>query len=790
MKKLAFLLFVLVSLTACGGGTGFDDSSDRSQYRELSLDRESSDAITTVGEVDWYHFRAVETNNVLQVRLSGETDTPQVEFLVTVYEKNANGDLVRLWADHAPEDAALPANLVLNIPIPEPKDLYIAVRDLLDDEAAPQTRYRLQLAYTNPTTDNATFGQATDLGSVESEGICHTDAIETVADVDCFSFSVAADGVYSVAATFNDADISTPVRLEMKLYEADGTSIYPAAGETVLNTRYRVYLEAGQHFVVLQDRGKNDADAFAQYTVCIHPLTVAEVMQNDNELTADAMTQDTGAAHPKYDVQAAIAYQQDQDWYFVPVDLPSGTEFQTLKLTFGDTVPAGNNFPFQILIKEDGGSDIMDHEYPAGEDQYTVQVRVTPGDHLIAVRPSADATVTEGLNYTMRVEVIGVEDAAESAPNDNDTLATADALVTPADTVTGKISFRGDNDWYQVDVPNDVTDQILGIAFQAQSTSDVAYCVEIMRGGDLWTLSDTNHLDTATQLKTSFYAAAGTESTYFIKVCDCQGDDGDDIAYDLSITTSEIAPVGDVGAMNDATLNPEGKPTIYVSETAERSLISGIFETGEAVDVTCAIYPQYTPVFKANNQLLKYSSLDANNQYVSDWIAGFVDYQGDQDWYVLDINPMIPAGGSEIPEDWYYDIQVRFYTPGSDVEYTWKLYRDVSRGGAPNQVVVERTPGTTDIDYADDRDGIMAAWATSLVTDPTAAVTQIVPDSGQPFWIGDPWQNDRFYLAVSDFNYTRLSDSVFNPVPDDDWGYDAPYYFQVRLTFHPDVSNP
>lgn len=790
MKKSGFLLFILICLSACSSGNGSDGSSNEVQYMELSLVRESSDAIETVGEVDWYHFRAAETNNVLQLRCNGETSNPQVEFLVTVYEKDADGDLVRLWADHAPEDAALPADLVLNIPIAEPKDLYIAVRDLLDDEAAPQTRYRLQLAYTNPTTDNATFAQATDLHSVGGAGICHTDAIETVADVDCIRFSVPADGVYSVEAAFKDADISTPVRLEMKLYEADGTSIYPAAGETILDTSYRVYLEAGEHFVALQDRGKNDADAFAQYTVCIDPLTVAEMMQNDNELTANAMARDTGSPHPKYDVQAALGYQQDEDWQVVPVDPPVGTEFTTLKLTFGDTVPAGNNFPFQILLRQDGGSDIMDHEYPAGESKYTVQVRVDPGDHLVAVRPSRGATVTDGLDYLMSVEVIGVEDAAESPPNNNDSLSTADALTTPADTVTGKIGFRGDNDWYEVEVPNDTNDQILGIAFQAHATSDVEYCVEIMRGGNRWTLSDTNHLDTATELKTSFYAAAGTESTYFIKVCDCQGDDGDDVAYDLSIATSDIAPGGAVNELVDPTLNPEGKPTIYVSETAERSLVSGTFETGEAVDVTCAVYPQYAPVFKANNQLLKYSSLDVNDQYVSDWIAGFVDYQGDQDWYVLDIEPVIPAGGSEIPEDWYYDIEVRFYTPGSDVEYTWKLYRDVSRGGAPNQVVVERTPGTTDIDYVDDRDGIMAAWATSLVTNPTAAVTQIVPDSGQPFWIGDRWQNDRFYLAVSDFNYTRLNDGSFNPVPDDDWGYDAPYYFQVRLTFHTDVSNP
>lgn len=798
MKKSGFLLFILICLTACGGGTG-SDATDEAQYRELSMDSESRGAIETVGDVDWYHFRAVETNNVLQLRCNGETSVPEVEFLVTVYEKDADGALVRLWADHAPEDAALPANLVLNIPIPEPKDLYIAVRDLMDDEAAPDTRYRLQLAYTNPATDNATFGQATDLGSVGTGGICHTDAIETVADVDCFSFSVPEAGVYSVAAAFNDPEITTPVRLEMKLYEADGASIYPAAGETVLNTGYRVYLEAGEHFAALQDRGRNDADAFAQYTICINPLTVSEVTQNDTEQTASGMTEDTGSPHPKYDVQAALAYQQDQDWYRVSVGAPTGTEFQTMKLTFSDSVPPGNNFPFQILLKKADatGADIVDHEYPAGAADYTVQVRVKaedgqpplvyPVDYLIAVRPMPGATVTEGLNYTLRAEVIGVEDGAESPPNDNNSINSADELVIPATppyTVTvddGKISYRGDDDWYKVEVPNGTDDQILEIDFQAANTSNVEYCVEIMRGSDLWTLSDANHqTDVPTRLKTSFFAAAGTESTYNIKVCDCQGDDGDDVTYHLAMTSSPV-PTG---------VPDEGRSPVYNSETYERGLISGDFDTGQAVDVTCAIYPQYAPDFKANNQVLKISSMQqSGNQYVSGWIAGYVDYQGDQDWYVLDIQPMDSA------QTWYYDIEISVFTPGSDVEYTWKLYRDVAREGLTNQVVVDRMPG---IDMAFDGDGVMAAWATDLVTDPMEAVAQTVPDETAPvdsplrenIWISNSWQNDRFYLAISDFNYTRLSNGSFNPAPDDDWGYDAPYYFQVRLTYHPGASNP
>ena len=101
------------------------------------------------------------------------------------------------------------------------------------------------------------------------------------------------------------------------------------------------------------------------------------------------------------------------------------------------------------------------------------------------------------------------------------------------------------------------------------------------------------------------------------------------------------------------------------------------------------------------------------------------------------------------------------------------------------EILVRHDPVTTD--------GILAAWATDLVmTTPAPVVNKTVPDAedDDDFWVGDLWQNDRFYVSLSDFNYTRIDTDQFNPFPDDDWGYDAPYYFRVKLTFHPNESNP
>jgi hypothetical protein len=50
---------------------------------------------------------------------------------------------------------------------------------------------------------------------------------------------------------------------------------------------------------------------------------------------------------------------------------------------------------------------------------------------------------------------------------------------------------------------------------------------------------------------------------------------------------------------------------------------------------------------------------------------------------------------------------------------------------------------------------------------------------------------ETFYLGLGDFNYLRIpgTDDT-NDEPDDDWGYDTPYYFTIQLTYHPGQAFP
>ena len=779
MKRLCLLLVFWMGLAACSS----QDEPSGSGMTELSLSERSSGTIAEVGEVDWYHFNAIEANNVLQINCNGESYNPPVDFLVQVYERDPEGKLVRIWGDHAPEDSALAADIVMNIPITQPRDLYISVRDLMDDEASDQTRYWLALAYTHEAVDNDTFAQATPLGVDDPEG-CVSDIINTVGDVDCFGVEINTPGVYNIHSTFEVYD-TTPVRLNINVFDDNGDLVYTARRVQETEYDWSLYLETGQYHIVVQDEGRDDADASAPYTLCITSVGVDEAMLNDTPLTAQALSPDSESTVPTYTAEAALAYQQDQDWYAVDVADASG--FQTLKLTFIDSVPDGIAAGFEIVIVDPQSEELLVHDHPNGANGYAVQVKVNPGRNLVGIGSADGTTISEALDYELTIEVITVDDLAETDGDGNDTMTTADTLIAPDASVEGKIGFRGDVDWYDITIPDSTDDLVLSIFLTAQDLSLVEYCVDISNGAPLATLSDTNGLDAPTQLKTSYFVPSESEDRHFyIRVGDCQGDDGDDVAYELRVKTDSVP----------ATVAPHGTDTtIYSSESDEFDQSASpdhdaaAFATAAAIQVECAIYPQYDPEFKANNQVLKVGELDGNNQWTSDWIAGFVDYQGDQDWYVLDIQPKHPLGDSNImiPENWFYDIQIQFYSPGGDVEFTWKLYRDRVTA---NGIVVERTPGTDGLLNVDDRDGIMAAWAMDLVTSPMV-VTETTPAPGVDFWIGDAWQNDRFYLSISDFNYIFTDGRQLRTVPDDDWGYDdARYYFQVTLTYHPDYSTP
>ncbi|MFV1951905.1 MAG: hypothetical protein ACC630_08145, partial [Nitrospinota bacterium] len=104
MKKVyscvPVLLLILLLCVGCGSGNTSETEADANDagVQELTLNEKASGTISENGEVDWYHFQAVEANNILQVNCSGNTYRPDVDLLVTVYQLDNTGKKVRLYA--------------------------------------------------------------------------------------------------------------------------------------------------------------------------------------------------------------------------------------------------------------------------------------------------------------------------------------------------------------------------------------------------------------------------------------------------------------------------------------------------------------------------------------------------------------------------------------------------------------------------------------------------------------------------------------------------------------------
>jgi hypothetical protein len=392
------------------------------------------------------------------------------------------------------------------------------------------------------------------------------------------------------------------------------------------------------------------------------------------------------------------------------------------------------------------------------------------GDHLLLVKAADDQKNPVQAPYTVSVEVLDVDDPAESQGDGNDSLGTADELTSGV-AIDGKVAFRGDEDWYRIDVDT-TTPKVLEIFLDTAAAGRVEHYLSLMRDGVIKKIHDADGSDGPTELKTGVWVPRSTTAphtaTYLIKISDYQNDEGDDGVYTLQANIIDIpAAVPDGPAIGPA----------YFDEITEQEGAAGVeveLETTSLVQAT----------FNANTTLLDYrygaagitqtANPDGTTTISFPWIAGYVDYQGDQDWYQIAMQTLDPDNPDD---DWYYDIDVRLVSgAATDIEYVWKFYRDSN----DNDLLVDRqTESDGFIGFVGDLDptdnGVLDIDTQSLTDD---------------LWVGEPW-NGNFYFVVSDFNYVKLPDSyAINPWPDDDWGYSAAYYLKITMIYHPGRSRP
>ncbi len=778
MKK-NLLLLLTIFLVACSS-----DSSNKNSLVELEVSdgniissKTKSGTIATVGEVDRYKLNLVESNRTLQIKCTRtNTDTEDVDLLVNVYEENANGELVMVTGDHEEEGNYDSADVRVSVTIDQPKELYVHVRDLLDTQSS-DTPYHISAYYEADPDGNDSFLNSTTL---TIGGDAARDAIGRDGDVDCFNFTVTEAGIYDIQVLFEPFG-PTAVDLAIDLYAADSVDpIDSRDKKDVVLTKLVHYLVPGTYNVLVYDIGKDNFDNTSLFNVSVSRRDVEEILQNDT--AENAYDADTDGFNG-----ASIDYYSDLDFYRIDTSAPADIKVMTLNFSSEASMKyrlSLYNIETPETFNLESASPAFTHNYQGGENgdgDYQVDMKLENNeDYYLLVQPFNGEEVFVAGPYTASVSLESISDADEAGDgNDLD----SDAIdITAGSPHTGKIAYRGDIDWYYITIPTANEDRVLSFNLDIPETDRVEYAMTIIRDNRAEESSsysvDKNIFNGSVEhrsvdLKTSFIVPAQDpasfgDATYQIKVFDFQDDDGADANFSLSWSIDTIpdslgAIPGSIGAAS------------YNDEKNEKNN-------------TQAINIDYTNggngSFKANTTFLTFDNDtdDVATTVTLPWVGGFIDYQGDEDWYGLDLSePLVPTDTS-----WYYTISVEIVaqsTNGSDVEYTWEYHPDSNNDG--NVHANRCSPSARHCS------GVQASGGDTSIA--IADLNSTSSDNGN-IWLGSgdqlsDWKGMVFF-RISDFNYMYTATDTPNLTPDNDWSLDVPYFFRVTLTYHPGALSP
>ncbi len=788
-KKTALCAIIAASVTACGGSDGSE-----TEQQGLNKNLEATGSISSVGDVDWFEYNVTQANEIVNINVRSNVLRADVELLATAYEKDSDGNLVRLYAEHAGVNSATTANLNLNLLIKEPKTIYVSVRDLKDD-AADGFDYRVSIDVSNSNDQTSSFEDALSLNQT-----CQSDVIGAPNDVDAFSFIVSEKGVYSFITDFQQT--SDKVHLAIKLYNEDGTLVESLSEPTSQGTLYPMvhFLNPGTYYAMVADDGRNGIkfDSASPYTLCAAKIDSDEVGTNDTQDGAEAVA----LAASETAINGSLDYNKDADWYELSLPAKQDGDFQVLDINF-DASSAQGYYEYEVTVVDANGVEIMTHIQNSASQSYNSQLKVsgdnapyylviTPvGGKIYTASNADDDSYVSSAPYEARVSVIEVDDLDDVAGNDTPETATELASGVEA---TGKIAYRTDNDWYQITVPNQTDYQVLEVFLETDQAGAVEYSLAVVGAKVEKTVEDLLGSDGITILKTSLVIPKnpdGTGTTYFLRVRDFQDDDSNaESGYRIMARTFSIPD--DFASSTD-----QPAAAIYHDEKTEQDNLNDLSNDQKVLlEVEETIFDrQFSPdtstlVFEGDNANPAFSKVvtDGTTIFTSPWIGGYVDYQGDQDWFKLNLqaltatqvkldeegNAMLDGEGNELlvaDSNWYYDLKVEMLSAGSEVEYVWKLHYD--KNG--NQAVYDFPSSTGDGVSASNGDTTSAQEAINLIT-----------GDDEEFWRNEQLKGV-YYLKVADFNIVDAS-KVYTQYQDYDWSYDEPYYLRLTLTYHSGLS--
>lgn len=782
-KRTALCAFIGSLATGCMESGDGDNAGDRTGAGN-GADFLATGAIERVGDVDWYEFTTTEDNQELAIKVQSKTVRPDIELLATVYKEDESGNKVRLYADHSTEGSVKTPEVDIALVIDEPQTIHIAVRDLRDDEADGYD-YLLSIDAAAGADRSSSFADAISLN--ES---CQKDVIGSRDDVDTFSFNVSEAGVYRFITEYEKKDADSP-DLIVKLFAENGALISQTKDAAIGGKTFAMvqYLQTGTYYMVAEDYGHDQFDTYSPFTVCASASQSTEAGKNDDLESATAIT--LGSV-----IEGSLDYDLDQDWYQVPVQVSGNGDVNILYLEF-DTTTAHDAYRYDVKVVDASGNALFTHSHNAVSGGFNTELKVeSDGPYYLVVTPVGDAVYTESdkgdvitnADYSAIINTQTVTDIGERDGND-----AIDEFysLSNGETVNAKISYRGDLDWYGLTVPSneDVIVEVFLETENQNSGGDVDYSLAVFDSDVIRILDDELGGDAPTKLKTSFFMAARDDAqpnTLKFRVKDILDNDANaQSGYRLQANIVAIPTALDgQGEFSGAR---------YVSESAEQSLKRSRDEDTVILENSD---PNFDRTFADDRTLLVFDGESSHEQFTrqtdaetgvvtftSGWMGGYVDYQGDQDFYKFNLSALIPTeqqtddeGALLFDEDnnpvmvdadstWYYEIKVELVADATDVEYAWKIHKDLDG----NQKV----------------NNYSGIWSTNA--DRTYANEAINLTSGAD---GSIWGNQKeyegtYYFKVGDYN---MAGSNMNLYQDYDWGYTAPYYFRFTLTYYPNLE--
>jgi hypothetical protein len=777
-KIFAVLPLTLVMLTACNFASDEDDS-DTDTITRLSANSLKTDSISSIGEVDWYEYYPETSGSQINVEVTSATLRSDIELLVTMYQLE-DGELVRLYADHATEGAVTATDLHLVYGLDNTEKVLIAVRDLMDDAKATGD-YSIKVYEGTDDSADDTLAGATDI-SVNGE--CIIDTISTNSDVDMYSFTLADGAISTVDVDFSNALSDTDVSLNMKLYSNnDGITSLIENWYTSVDEVYSIteYLDAGDYLVSVEDFGQNDSDASSVYELCVTSTDTDEAMADDTADDATSVDLTTDVAS----ITGSLAYSSDEDWYLLEMPSVSGDSLSLLSVTLDANT---SDMDILYIITDSSGEIVFSYVHTAGSSAYTLEILLSSGDYTLTVSLDDDQVYSESASYSVALETTTVTDADETG-DANNTSADAYELTSGVEVSGKKISYAGDVDWYVISVPS--SDDYRRLVFELSFTdgisaveSDVDFRMLVNLDDDaVVEVVDPVSGDAILDLQESVLVAPNEESlNYYIKISDEYAKKSDaDATYSL------VATLEDLNEFDSADLPSVVTDYLFAEEADEQVTLEADEDILELI-ISAASSEFYAVDMDTLN--FSYPDDESDNATVTEnedgtltiefpWLGGYIDYSRDQDWYAVDLNGLSILADElsdptvEAETDWHYLIQIELVAnEGESSEYTWSMYRDVSQ----NMEIEEQETTSGEGVFSQVGDTTLADDAVYLDTE----------DYDSDFWIDEQWEGT-FYISVKDFEYLIDPDTSEDmTVTDADWSGEAtPYFIRVTLTYVP-----